>query len=71
MTQTQRILRYMTECGSITPLDAIREFSCYRLAARIGDLKRMGYDIVSRKETSRNKYGERVSYARYTLKESA
>lgn len=71
MTQTQKILRYLNECGSITPLDALREFGCMRLGARIWDLKKAGYNIVSKKESSRNKYGERVSYARYTLKESA
>lgn len=71
MTQTQKILRYLNECGSITPLDAMREFSCMRLAARIGDLRRAGYQIESKIESRKNSYGERVSYARYTLKESA
>lgn len=71
MTQTQKILRYLNECGSITPLDAMREFSCMRLGARIWDLRRAGYQIDRRMESSKNRYGERVSYARYTLKESA
>lgn len=71
MTQTQKILRYLNECGSITPLDALREFGCMRLGARIYDLKRAGYDIESRIESHRNSYGERVSYARYSLKEGA
>lgn len=67
MTQTQRILRYMTDVGSITAMDAIREFSCTRLAARIGDLKRMGYKISKTTERGRNRYGEATSYARYKL----
>lgn len=71
MTQTQKILRYLNECGSITPLDALREFGCMRLGARIWDLKRAGYPIMKTMECSRNKHGERVSYARYSLKESA
>lgn len=71
MTQTDRILRHLREHGSITPLEALREFGCMRLGARIYDLKRAGYDIESKIESHRNSYGERVSYARYTLKESA
>lgn len=71
MTQTQKILRYLNECGSITPLEALKEFGCMRLGARIYDLKQAGYDIESRIESHKNSYGERVSYARYTLKESA
>lgn len=71
MTQTERILNHLRRCGSITPLDALREFGCMRLGARIYDLKKAGYDIESRIESHKNSYGERVSYARYTLKESA
>lgn len=71
MTQTDRILRHLREHGSITPLDALREFGCMRLGARIYDLKRAGYQIDSKIEWHRNRNGERVSYARYTLKESA
>lgn len=39
------ILLYLKEHGSITALDAIREFGCMRLAARISDLRERGYDI--------------------------
>ena len=46
-------------------------FGCMRLGARIWDLRRAGYPIMKTMECSRNKHGERVSYARYTLKESA
>lgn len=42
MTQTDRILRHLREHGSITPLEALREFGCMRLGARIYDLKRAG-----------------------------
>ena len=40
MTQCEKILDYMRSNGSITPLDALREFGCMRLASRINDLKR-------------------------------
>ena len=69
MTQCEKILKYIKEQGSITPLDAMREFSCMRLASRITDLKKAGYKINSEMVTSKNKYGENVRYAMYTLSE--
>lgn len=67
MTQTDMILRYMQETGSITPWEALREFGCMRLGARIYDLKRRGVDIRSELVTDRNRYGKAVSYARYSV----
>ena len=70
MTQTQRILKYMTECGSITPVEAMREFSCMRLSARIYDLQKAGHRITRKIEHGRNRYGEQTSYARYMLEDA-
>ena len=39
MNQETRILDYMLENGSITALEAMREFGIMRLASRISDLK--------------------------------
>ena len=66
-SQAMSILRYMQETGSITALDAMREFGCMRLGARCYDLKKLGYDIRSVTETSKNRYGRSVSYSRYSL----
>lgn len=57
----------MRDFGSITQLEAIRDISCMRLGARIFDLKREGYAIKKETETSKNRYGEDTSYARYRL----
>ncbi len=69
MKQTDRILQYMRDFGSITQLEAIRDISCMRLGARIFDLNREGYEIKKETETSKNRYGEDTSYARYRLVE--
>lgn len=69
MNQEQRILDYMKEFGSITPLDAMKEFGIMRLASRISDLKKRGYKITREYEKGVNRYGERTKYARYILKE--
>lgn len=67
VSQCEKIVRYMQQNGSITQLDALREFGCMRLASRISDLKRQGVAVKREMETSKNRYGEPVSYARYTL----
>ena len=69
MKQTDRILKYMRDFGSITQLEAIRDLGCMRLAARIDDLKRDGHAIRREMETSKNRYGENIRYARYRLVE--
>lgn len=40
LTQCERILQYIEENGSITQLDALREFGCMRLASRMCDIKK-------------------------------
>ena len=69
MKQTDRILKYMRDFGSITQLEAMQDIGCMRLAARIADLKRDGHAIHREMETSKNRYGEETSYARYRLVE--
>lgn len=66
-SQCELVLRYMRDFGAITPVDAIREFSCLRLGARIWDLKHAGHKITSELVSSKNVYGQPVHYARYSL----
>lgn len=51
MTQAQEIKDWMEKHGWITPLEALRFIGCFRLAARILDLKRSGVPIESKKIT--------------------
>ena len=66
-TQNERILDYIAEHGSITQLEASTELGVMRLASRISDLKRKGYNIISKTETVKNRYGEKCSIKRYSL----
>lgn len=68
MTQTEMILGHLKEHGSITPLEAIRDYGIMRLGARIWDLRDKGYEIETQTETKKNRFGENVSYARYILR---
>lgn len=71
MKQTDKILKWMITEGEITPLDALREFNCMRLAARISDLRKAGHKIGRRIEKSVNRLGETVHYAVYWLEDAA
>lgn len=44
-SQGAQILSYLREGNSLTPLEALNKFGCFRLGARIWDLKREGHDI--------------------------
>lgn len=65
ITQCDRILNYMSEFGSITQLEALRDLGCFRLASRINDLKKKGYKIRREMVDVNNRYGEVVQIARY------
>lgn len=67
MTQTEKILRHIEEFGSITPVEALQEYGCMRLASRMCDIKRAGYPVRAVMETSRNRHGDPVRYARYSI----
>lgn len=45
MSQESQILAYLKTGHVITPMSALREFGCFRLSARIYDLRDAGHDI--------------------------
>lgn len=45
--QKQRILEWLQSGRTLTPLEAWREFGCYRLSARILELREAGHKIRS------------------------
>ena len=63
------VLKYLQDVGTITPLDALREFGIMRLAARIWELRKLGHNISKTTEERENRYGYTVRYARYRLNE--
>lgn len=44
-TQCRKILDHLKQGHSITPLEALQLFGCFRLGARIYDLKQAGHPI--------------------------
>jgi len=45
MTQKALILKHLLRGMSLTPLEALIRFGCFRLGARIYDLRKEGYTI--------------------------
>lgn len=70
LTQCMKIVKYMNDFGSITPVQAMKDLGVMRLAARISDLEAEGWQIEHERETGENRYGEKTSYARYRLKQA-
>jgi hypothetical protein len=67
MTQCDRILRHLKDHGTITQAQAMQEYGCLRLAARISDLKNRGHRITVRTGRGKNRYGETTCFAVYSL----
>jgi len=63
-TQKDMILDYLKLGQSLTPMEALKYFGCFRLASRISDLRRKGYSI-DRTMVEDKKTGKR--YASYSL----
>jgi biotin operon repressor len=65
MSQCDDILAHLKR-GPISAIEALNNYGCFRLAARIKDLRAQGYDIETKKLDLPN--GKTV--AQYHLKES-
>ena len=62
MTQNQQIKSYLEKGKAITPIQALNKFGCFRLAARISDLRNNGLNIVTKIVTKDGK-----TFASYRL----
>lgn len=67
-SQAQRILAYLQDGHTITPLEALHKFSCLRLGARIADISKIIGRPVSRKRIKvPNAEGKEVYVMQYSL----
>lgn len=70
MTQEQRVMAYMQDFGSISPMEAFSDLGITKLATVVSRLiHKRGESITKQLEYSTNRYGERVHYMRYRLGE--
>jgi len=62
LTQNQQILDYLKSGKKITPLTALKKFGCFRLSARIFNLREQGNAIITKNVTRKGK-----TFAEYSL----
>lgn len=62
-SQNKQILSYLQQGNSITPLEALNHFNCFRLGARIFQLKKLGHPIETEMVYNNGKH-----FASYHLK---
>lgn len=61
VSQCDQILRHMKR-GWITPIQALEQYGCFRLAARVSDLRHRGHNIQTEMVEKDDK-----RFARYRL----
>ena len=54
----RRVLEHLMTGETITPKEAWLRYGCYRLGARIYDLRKMGYDIENINKHKSERYAE-------------
>lgn len=70
MTQREAIVNYITEFGSITPMDAFADLGITKLATRISEMKKDGLRFKTETVKSKNRYGKTISFAKYSMEEN-
>ena len=62
MSQNQKILDYLLSGKSLTPISALNKFNCFRLSARINDLRKKGHNINTENISKQGK-----NFAKYSM----
>lgn len=67
-TQYDRVLQHLqTHPKGLSQMQAVKLYGLYRLSAVIYNLRNDGYNISTTYKTSKNRYGNIVTYAIYKL----
>lgn len=66
--QCERIISYLKQFGSITQLEAMRDLGVMRLASRISELRKYGYEFEKQRIKVKNRYGDTTPIVRYRLR---
>lgn len=62
MSQEEDVFNHLYTHGSITPIEALNKYGCFRLGARIYDLRKEGHEISTIPVA-----GKGNRYAKYVL----
>ena len=67
MSQATDIIEYCMKHGSITTKQAMDDLGCYRLSARVYDIRSFGITVNREMVTVKNRNGEDCRVAKYTI----
>ena len=70
ITRKARVLEAL-KTGTVSPWYAINNLGNTRLSASIFELKKDGHEISMKMEKGTNKFGDNITYSRYTLVKEA
>lgn len=68
--QTTAVLEHLQNHKTITSFEAFERFGVTRLSAKIYNLRRKGHNIISNDVDTINRFGDKVTYAKYELADS-
>ena len=67
ITQKELVLEYLKKNHKITDREAYMEFGIRRLAARVSEIREIGYPVKTVLVTKPNRYGKNTTFAEYHL----
>lgn len=70
-TQCSRILAYIEQFGSITQYQALQDLGVMRLASRISELRKQGYEFNCEWIAVQNRFGESCKVKKYSMRKEA
>lgn len=70
MSARTMIIEDLMSGKKIDPLYALREYGCFRLSARIWELRKIGWDIADEMIAYINTRGQTKFYKQYFLKDA-
>jgi len=56
MSQKDDVLNHLQEFGSISPIEALQKYGCFRLSERIRECEREGHIIAHDRNDGKKKY---------------
>lgn len=59
----------MERFGSITPMQAFSDLGITKLSTRVSEMRAMGTAVKGEWQTTKNRFGKKVRYMKYTLAE--
>ena len=66
-TQVSNILAHMQKGLFLTPLQALKLYGCFRLSARVLELREAGYPVKVQRHTVKGPKGKVAYVAKYSL----